>query len=70
MAEHDRAMVREPTEKRLRRGVFKSLQSLIRALEAYIRENNQNPSPITWTPKANNILAKITRCKEALETGH
>ncbi len=58
------------TEKRIRRGVFKSLQSLVRALEAYIRENNQNPSPITWTAKANNILAKITRCKEALETGH
>ena len=58
------------TEKRIRRGVFKSLRSLIRALEAYVRENNHNPSPITWTAKANNILAKITRCKEALETGH
>ncbi len=58
------------SEKRIRRGVFKSLQSLTRALEAYVRENKQNPGPITWTAKANNILAKITRCKEALETGH
>jgi len=58
------------SDKRIRRGVFKSLQSLVRALEAYVRENNRNPSPITWTAKANNILAKITRCKAALETGH
>lgn len=58
------------SEKRIRRGVFTSLRSLVQALEAYVRENNRNPTLITWTAKANNILAKITRCKEALETGH
>lgn len=58
------------SEKRIRRGVFHSLQSLVRALQAYVRENNRDPEPIRWTAKANNILAKITRCKEALETGH
>ena len=58
------------TEKRIRRGVFNSLPSLIRALRGYVNEHNRDPKPIKWTAKVNHILRKIAHCKEALETGH
>ena len=58
------------TEKRIRRGVFKSLPALERALRSYVKEYNEDPAPIRWTAKAKNILAKIERCKEALVTPH
>ena len=58
------------TEKRIRRGVFKSLPALERAIRSYIKQYNEAPAPIRWTAKAKNVLAKIERCKEALVTPH
>lgn len=43
--------------RRLKRGVFKSLQQLVQALEEYIRVNNKNPKPFVWTKTANQILS-------------
>jgi len=39
-------------------------------MEAYIRHNNQNPQPFIWTKSANQILAKVARCKAATVTQH
>ncbi len=43
---------REITDKRIRRGVFRSVPQLIEAIQAYIDEHNDNPNPFVWTAKA------------------
>jgi len=58
------------TDKRIRRGSFRSVPDLTRAIRDYIRENNRDPKPFIWTATAYTIMRKIRRCKEALETGH
>ncbi len=58
---------RELTQKRLRRGVFKSVADLIAAIEAYVAHHNDNPQGFQWTKKAEYILQKVTRAKAALD---
>ena len=60
----------EITRKRIRRGTFLSVPSLIKAITDYLRENNKNPRPFVWTATASDIMRKIRRCKEALEAAH
>jgi transposase len=57
---------RDLTTKRLRRGVFHSVPDLVAALEKYIAQHNQDPSPFVWTAKANDILAKVKRARKKL----
>lgn len=57
----------ELTNKRIRRGVFKSLDELKDAIEAYIDEHNENPKRFTWTAKAEDILEKYRRAKQTLD---
>lgn len=49
----------ELTEKRLRRGVFRSVLDLIAAIDAYLEERNQDPKPFLWTKTADEILQKL-----------
>jgi transposase len=58
------------TTKRIRRGSFRNVSSLIRAIRHYIRENNKDSKPFIWTASAAKILRKVKHCKEALDTGH
>ncbi len=52
------------TEQRIRRGVFKSLDELIGAIEDYIAEHNRAPKPFVWTASADVILGRVERlCK-------
>lgn len=60
----------EITRKRIRRGTFKSVPALEKAIRDYIRVHNKDPRPFVWTASASRILKKVRRCKEALETGH
>jgi transposase len=60
----------EITRKRIRRGTFRSVPELTKAISDYIRENNKQPKPFLWTASASSILGKIKRCKEALKTPH
>ena len=60
----------EITRKRIRRGTFRSVPELTRAIQDYIRENNTDPRPFIWTATASTIINKVRRCKRALETGH
>jgi len=60
----------EITAKRIRRGTFLSVKELVRAIESYIRENNQRPKPFVWVATANSILKKLKKYKETLDTGH
>jgi len=56
----------EITRKRIRRGTFRSVPELIKAIYAYLRENNRDPRPFNWTASAASILRKIKHCKAAL----
>lgn len=58
---------REITDKRIRRGVFRSVSELVSAINAYIEEHNRNPKPFIWTAKANEILAKVKRARTQLD---
>jgi transposase len=61
---------REITDKRIRRGVFRSVPELIAAIQEYLENHNQNPHIFTWTAPVEQILAKVAKSKEALETLH
>ena len=58
---------RDLTDKRIRRGIFKSVAELIAAIEAYIQHHNSNPKPFVWTAKAEDIIAKYRRAKAILD---
>ena len=55
------------TDKRIRRGIFKSVGELIAAIEAYIQHHNSNPKSFVWTAKAEDIIAKYRRAKAVLD---
>ena len=47
------------TEQRIRRGVFKSVDDLISAIDDYIAAHNQNPKPFVWRASADVILDRV-----------
>jgi transposase len=49
------------TNRRIRRGVFRSVQELETAIREYIEAHNENPKPFVWTKTADQILASIAR---------
>ena len=59
--------LRDLTDKRLRRGAFKSVDALVGAIMAYVEAHNENPKNFTWTAKAQDILAKVARAKAVLD---
>jgi transposase len=61
---------RELTDKRIRRGSFPSVQHLINAIYDYLNNHNQNPKIFVWSAPVEQILEKITKCKEALDALH
>ena len=61
---------REITDKRIRRGSFKNVRHLIMAIKQYIHTHNQNPRVFIWSASAEKIMAKISKCKEALDAPH
>lgn len=60
----------EITEKRIRRGSFKSVQSLEKEIKEYLDYNNKNPKPFVWTADADLILGKISRFCERISNSH
>ena len=61
---------REITDKRIRRGTFKNVASLIAAIRAYMDNHNQNPHVFVWSAPVERILSNITKCKEVLDALH
>jgi len=61
---------RDLTDKRIRRGSFEQVPALIATIDDYIAQSNQNPHIFVWTASAESILAKIAKCKEALDALH
>lgn len=57
----------ELTDKRIRRGVFKSEQELIDTIMDHIEKHNANPRTYTWTAKTEEILEKIRKARAVLD---
>lgn len=57
---------RDLTQKRLRRGVFRSVGELIAAIEEYLAHHNEAPKPFIWKKTSRDILEKVTRARQAL----
>lgn len=58
---------REITEKRIRRGTFKNVPQLVRAIESFIATHNTDGTAFAWTATADAILAKVERARDALK---
>jgi hypothetical protein len=57
---------RDLTVNRLRRGVFRDVIELVKAIDSYIDQHNVKPKPFIWTAKAKDILEKVKRARKAL----
>jgi len=60
----------EITRNRIRRGAFASVAELKQAIMDYLDNHNANPKPFIWTKSAGEILEKVARAKQALESQH
>jgi transposase len=61
---------RDLTDKRVRRGAFRSVPELEQAILSYIAQHNQKPKPFIWTAKACDILEKVKRGRATLNKTH
>ena len=52
---------RDISERRLRRGVFTSVNELITAIDEYVVHHNIDPRPFIWAKSARDILQKVIR---------
>ncbi len=61
----------EITAKRIRRGAFRSVPALERAIEEYLAEHNKNPRPFAWVADADSILDRVKKvCERTSDSGH
>lgn len=58
----------EITNKRIRRGVFRSVKELEAAIREYIDVHNEDPKSFVWTKTADEILASIARFAQRTRT--
>ena len=58
---------RELTDKRIRRGVFRSVPCLEAAILEFLDHCNEHPEPFIWTAKAEDILEKVARARAVLD---
>lgn len=60
----------EITEKRLRRGTFRSVSALEAAIREYLDHHNRAPKPFVWTADADLILSRVENvCKRICNSG-
>lgn len=57
----------ELDQKAVRRGAFRSVRDLQRAITAFLEQWNAHPSPFVWTASVERILEKIARARKRLE---
>jgi transposase len=58
---------RDISERRLRRGVFRSIPELVQAITDYVARHNEAPKPFIWTATASDILEKVKRARKKLD---
>jgi transposase len=57
---------KELTDRRLRRGVFSSVPTLVDAIETWAEHWNDNPKPFVWHAEADKIIEKVRRGRTTL----
>jgi transposase len=61
----------EITEKQIRRGAFRSVAALEKAIMEYLATHNEDPKPFVWTAGADLILDRVKRvCERISNSGH
>jgi len=58
------------TDRMIRRGTFRSVAELERAIYQWLANWNAEPTAFVWTATADIILDKVRRCKELAGTAH
>ena len=58
---------RDISERRLRHGVFRSVDDLVNAVTQYVAHHNEDPKPFIWTATASDIL-EVKRSRKKLNT--
>jgi len=59
------------TEKRIRRGSFRSTPELETAIRTFLDHHNTQPKPFVWTKSADAILDSLARyCRQINDSGH
>jgi transposase len=58
---------RELTQKRLRRGTFRSVRELQSAILEYVEEHNEHAKGLLWKALPDEILAKVRRARAVLD---
>jgi transposase len=58
------------TSKRIRRGTFMGVVDLQAAINRFIAEHNHQPKPFVWTADPDEIIEKVRRGKQTLESLH
>ena len=57
----------ELTGKRIRRGIFFSVDDLKKAIDEFLAAWNTDPKPLVWTATVDSIVQKLNRCRQTLE---
>ena len=61
----------ELTQKKLKRGVHRSVQALERDIRSWLADWNEHPRPFVWTKTADEILDKVAAyCRRISDSGH
>ncbi len=61
----------ELTQKKLKRGVHRSVQALERDIRTWLSDWNEHPRPFGWTKTADEILDKLAHyCRRISDSGH
>lgn len=59
------------TSRRIRRGVFRSVDALEQAIDDYLKHHNASAKPFVWTATAEQIFGKLERlCTGICDTAH
>ena len=58
------------TRRRLKRGVFRSVHDLQRAINRFVAETNDDPKPFVWTADPDQIIAAVRRGHQVLDSIH
>ena len=58
---------RDLDEKRVHRGIFRSVPELIDAVMGYVGHHNEDPKPFVWRKTADEIINKVGRARLALD---
>ena len=58
------------TQRQIRRGSFTSTRDLIKKIEHFVQTYNTSSRPFIWTAPATDILKKVARGRQVLESVH